>query len=304
MMDLLRRRLFNLLTLLSLLLSAGLLILRFGFFGGAAVTGVRSRTSSDVRSVYMLQCSPEGLRLHVMRFRAPKTVPLPSGVEGKWVPRHPHEDLYEYERARARRIPGVLWWGGDDVYMDYRKHGGQIERGRTRYVLASLFLPIVLSAALPALWLRRRIRARRTARVGACPSCGYDLRATPDRCPECGGAPARIGGGVGTMAQVDTEPSRLLVLKKLRDCFPGDAEAAEALLLLDAYGDNDRDRVQLALLRLSGGDMRRLRTLLDDARRDYRDTLAAAEYDRRGLRDPAYGAWLNSADAGPTGPRG
>lgn len=48
------------------------------------------------------------------------------------------------------------------------------------------WLAVVLAAALPAAHVTITWRRRRRQRPGHCAECGYDMRATPRRCPECG----------------------------------------------------------------------------------------------------------------------
>jgi hypothetical protein len=50
----------------------------------------------------------------------------------------------------------------------------------------------LLFAILPAIWLYRWRRSRRRFAAHLCQTCGYDLRATPERCPECGTIPIMI----------------------------------------------------------------------------------------------------------------
>jgi len=47
------------------------------------------------------------------------------------------------------------------------------------------WLLFLVTALAPAARLTARLRRKRSP-PGLCPKCRYDLRATPDRCPECG----------------------------------------------------------------------------------------------------------------------
>lgn len=62
---------------------------------------------------------------------------------------------------------------------------------RPFWILTLRFPSLGLFIALPALWLVRRRPWRMLRRVdhSRCARCGYDLRATPGRCPECGTIP-------------------------------------------------------------------------------------------------------------------
>lgn len=59
--------------------------------------------------------------------------------------------------------------------------------GRRVWHIMLPFRALAGSTALPpSLWVCRRLFRFRRERLGHCAVCGYDLRATPDLCPECG----------------------------------------------------------------------------------------------------------------------
>ena len=78
----------------------------------------------------------------------------------------------------------------------------------SRALLVPHWFVCAITAALP-LWLVARRRRERHA-AGKCPVCGYDLRATPDRCPECGTAAASLTitahGGAAVDSRTADEP--------------------------------------------------------------------------------------------------
>lgn len=111
---------------------------------------------------------------------------------------------FHYERTESRHYANdiapvyVLSIGPRDTFEDWRHAGVHWVRWRSasrQSSIARLVVPFWIPAAAFALppasrlFLRFRRRGRRRTSTTFCPTCGYDLRASPTRCPECGTIP-------------------------------------------------------------------------------------------------------------------
>jgi hypothetical protein len=108
---------------------------------------------------------------------------------------HPGHDTHPLggKPAEAHSVAGFEWvvFRGYSMLSIYRPFGPQpapLPVLARRLSIPYWFLVLASGAgAVPWLcyWVRRR-RVLHWRRQGRCSQCGYDMRATPQRCPECG----------------------------------------------------------------------------------------------------------------------
>lgn len=101
----------------------------------------------------------------------------PYDLDGQWL-------RWSTEK---RTLLGIITWG--------RSSSGPASSptSDSLTVMVPYWLLAMITFALPGWITAKRLLARRKPMPGLCPVCGYDLRATPDRCPECGAIPPGFG---------------------------------------------------------------------------------------------------------------
>jgi hypothetical protein len=93
-------------------------------------------------------------------------------------------------RSSRREIHGLLGfhWGRTTLIAEPGV-------GPAKFFAVPQWFVVVACAIFPTLWCTRKVEVyRRRSRQdgGFCAKCGYDLRATPNLCPECGTAAAQV----------------------------------------------------------------------------------------------------------------
>ena len=202
-----KRRLFTILSALSLLLCVAVCVLwvRSHFVADTLMWYRDDEHAQRTESEGTILFSAGGgfsldRSLYVMAGRIPDV--LRTATRKRFLPK----PGFSWTRDLVRVAPyaddstlGFYWHqSADDSTYELRREdgGGRMRATSWAYGFAVPYWSVaLLTGVSPVYWLvggaRRRVRSRVRSRRGLCPSCGYDLRVTPGRCPECGAVPAK-----------------------------------------------------------------------------------------------------------------
>ena len=196
-----KRRLINALTILSLLACALFLVLwplSYWVWCRADVGwAARNASAPGTTSACIARCGswPGHLHLYVFRITDADASWWHWAWQGEPSP-GPYASAagWRYQRrSRYRQKPFIVARETrDEAHNPWTTpNGGNARRVVQWSFGAPYWFLAALAGVAPALRARRALRRRRE-RVrrskGLCASCGYDLRATPGCCPECGAA--------------------------------------------------------------------------------------------------------------------
>ena len=162
-----KRRLFTLLSALSLLLFVALVVLWVrSYFVGDVLRHLDATTWTD--------CASSSGWFYVTVGDAGSSGSRYSGPRWLWHSTAPAEVAGDRVAKRGMSVRGHRFASFEWIRADYGE--------RFVTIVIPYWCPAfaALGAGTLLLWHRPRTRP------GLCPACGYDLRATPNRCPECG----------------------------------------------------------------------------------------------------------------------
>jgi hypothetical protein len=180
------RHLFTLCLIMSLLLCVAIAVLWAHSYKASDVFGyVHPQWSLGVGSTnghMMLSWTPA--------YAGPGALQFPNGFVWNIFPAIPDENDPLNYTSHDRFARWGVAYDRNHVQTNRRADGKVTAYNTGHRIFVPHWIVLVPPMILLAIGMRRLIWQRHASKAGLCFACGYDLRASPGRCSECGTLPA------------------------------------------------------------------------------------------------------------------